>query len=80
MINAPTVEVFWVLHIERMASFEFDRIIDGFTRYRTGHSLVDPQSLTNQSLRRLHETYFGHGHLCNALTIRWVLTNTDASC
>lgn len=48
--NAQTVETLWALHTKRMATYGFDRLIYGFTNYRSGRSLGDPQDwvlLTN---------------------------------
>lgn len=76
--NAPTVEALWSLHSERMASFGFDRIIYGFTRYRSGTSLGDPQDwvlLTNHGDSYM-EQFLGKGHINKAPMIRWALTNT----
>ena len=78
--NAPSVEVLWALHSERMASFGFDRIIYGFTRYRSGGSLGDPQDwvlLTNHGDSYMEE-FIGKGHLNNAPMIHWALENTGA--
>lgn len=76
--NAPTVEALWSLHSERMASFGFDRIIYGFTRYRSGGSLGDPQDwvlLTNHGDSYM-EQFLRDGHLYKAPMIRWALNNT----
>lgn len=80
VINAPTVESLWALHSERMATFGFDRIIYGFTHYRSGRSLGDPQDwvlLTNHGDNYMEE-FLGKGHLYNAPMIRWALANTGA--
>ena len=53
LTNAPSIERLWSLHVDQMASYGFDRLIYGFTRYRSGTSLGDPQDwvvLTNQPL------------------------------
>lgn len=78
--NAPSVEVLWALHTERMDAYGFDRIIYGFTRYRSGRSLGDPQDwvlLTNHGDSYM-EDFLGKGHLYNAPMIRWALANTGA--
>ncbi len=76
--NAPTVEALWALHTERMGAYGFDRIIYGFTHYRSGRSLGDPQDwvlLTNHGDGYM-EDFLGKGHLYNAPMIRWALANT----
>ena len=80
LTNASSVEVLWALHSKRMASYGFDRIIYGFTRYRSGRSLGDPQDwvlLTNHGDSYMEE-FLGKGHLYNAPMIRWALANTGA--
>ena len=80
LTNAPTVEALWSLHAERMASYGFDRIIYGFTHYRSGRSLGDPQDwvlLTNHGDGYMEE-FLGKGHLYQAPMIRWALANTGA--
>ena len=52
MTNAGSVEELWAMHLESMAGFGFDRLMYGFTRYRTTTSLGDPNDfvlLTNHS-------------------------------
>ncbi|MDB2369236.1 autoinducer binding domain-containing protein, partial [Octadecabacter sp.] len=71
--NAPTVEALWALHSEYMASYGFDRIIYGFTRYRRGRSLGDPQDwvlLTNHGDDYMKQ-FVNRGHLYNAPMMRW---------
>ncbi|WP_375280935.1 autoinducer binding domain-containing protein [Pseudooctadecabacter sp.] len=76
--NAPSVENLWSLHCDAMASFGFDRLIYGFTRYRSGGSLGDPQDwvlLTNHGDAYM-EGFLSHGHVYRAPMIRWALNNT----
>lgn len=45
-----SVEELWSLHLEQMQGYGFDRLIYGYTRYRSGRSMGDPQDwvlLTN---------------------------------
>jgi len=76
--NAPTVEALWALHTERMMSYGFDRIIYGFTRYRSATSLGDPQDwvvLTNHGDEYM-EGFLSTGHVYTAPMVRWALNNT----
>lgn len=78
LTNAPTVENLWALHCDRMDQFGFDRLIYGFTRYRSGGSLGDPQDwvlLTNHGDDYM-EGFLDHGHVSRAPMIRWALNNT----
>lgn len=79
--NARTVEELWRLHTDRMAGYGFDRLIYGFTRYRTSTSLGDPQDwvlLTNQSAEYMH-TFIDEGLYYHAPMLRWAMEN-DGSC
>jgi len=81
MTNAASAEVLWKLHCEMMASYGFDRLIYGFTRYRTSSSLGDPQDfvlLTNQSKDYI-EPFVNDGHYFHAPMIKWALEN-DGAC
>jgi len=76
--NAPTVEELWDLHSKRMATFGFDRLIYGFTRYRSGGSLGDPQDwvlMTNHGDQYM-EGFLRDSHVYKAPMIRWALNNT----
>ncbi|GAA0292758.1 LuxR family transcriptional regulator [Rhodovulum strictum] len=41
IVAARSVEELWALHTQRMAAYGFDRLIYGFTRFRTANSLGD---------------------------------------
>jgi DNA-binding CsgD family transcriptional regulator len=80
LTNAPTIEALWNLHTQQMASYGFDRIIYGFTRYRTGTSLGDPQDwvvLTNQSPAYMHP-FIEEGLYFHAPMLKWALENNGA--
>lgn len=79
--NAKSVEELWGFHTDQMASFGFDRLIYGFTRYKTTTSLGDPQDwviLTNQSSEYM-EAFLEGGLVANAPMVRWALEN-DGAC
>jgi DNA-binding CsgD family transcriptional regulator len=80
LTNAPTMEELWRLHQDRMAGFGFDRLIYGFTRYRSGSSLGDPQDwvvLTNQPAHYM-EPFINDGLYFHAPMLRWALENHGA--
>ncbi len=80
LANVQTVEDLWSLHTERMASFGFDRLIYGFTRYRSGGSLGDPQDwviLTNQTADYM-KVFIDDGYYYHAPMLRWALENNGA--
>ena len=78
--NAQTDAELWALHAERMATYGFDRVIYGFTRYRAGHSLGDPQDwviLTNHDPDYM-KIWVEEGHYFHAPMLRWALENNGA--
>lgn len=78
--NAVSVEELWDLHCKEMAAFGFDRLLYGFTRYRTSSSLGDPQDwvvLSTQS-PDYKKAFFDEGLYHNAPMTRWALENNGA--
>lgn len=79
--SAQTLEELWTAHTEKMASYGFDRLIYGFTRYRTETSLGDPEDfvvLTNHS--NAYVDGFLHGGLYfHAPMLHWALQNEGAA-
>lgn len=79
--QAQTAEELWALHTAKMASYGFDRIIYGFTRYRTSSSLGDPQDwmlLTNQT-KDYMRAFVDEGMYFHAPMLKWALEN-DGAC
>ncbi len=81
LTNAPSIERLWSLHVDQMASYGFDRLIYGFTRYRSGTSLGDPQDwvvLTNQPSSYMLP-FIDDGLYFHAPMVQWALEN-DGAC
>ncbi|HBV56475.1 MAG TPA: LuxR family transcriptional regulator [Rhodobacteraceae bacterium] len=81
MLQTQSVEEVWENHCRMMESFGFDRLIYGFTRYRTPNSLGDPEDfivLTNHS-KAYTDVYMGQGLYLNAPMTKWALANEGAS-
>jgi LuxR family transcriptional regulator len=79
--NASSVEEVWDLHCRHMAVFGFDRLIYGFTRYRTATSLGDPDDfvlLTNHD-PAYTDVFIGEGLFFHAPMVRWALDH-DGAC
>lgn len=79
--NASSIEELWDLHCRNMAEFGFDRLIYGFTRYRTATSLGDPDDfvlLTNHD-PAYTDVFIGEGLYFYAPMVRWALDN-DGAC
>lgn len=80
LTNASSVEALWKLHTDKMRSLGFDRLIFGFTRYRSGTSLGDPQDwvvLTNHGDSYM-DRFIGDGYIYHAPMVRWALENNGA--
>lgn len=73
--NCQSIEELWDAHCDRMASYGFDRLIYGFTRYRSGTSLGDPEDfviLTNHS-KEYTDVFLGEGLYFHAPMVHWAL-------
>lgn len=80
MTNAGSVEELWAMHIARMDSYGFDRLMYGFTRYRTEHSLGDPNDfvlLTNHSADYT-DAFIGQGLYRHAPMVNWAIEHEGA--
>jgi len=80
LANCPSIELLWDAHCQKMLDFGFDRLLYGFTRYRTSNSLGDPEDfviLTNHS-REYTDVFLGEGHYFHAPMVHWALENEGA--
>jgi len=80
IINVSSVEEVWKIHTRRMADYGFDRIMYGYTRYRTETSLGDPDDfvlLTNHH-RDYTDVFIGEGLYFYAPMVKWALDNEGA--
>lgn len=80
LLNATSIEELWDIHTRYMAEYGFDRLIYGYTRYRTATSLGDPDDfllLTNHS-DDYTDVFIGEGLYFNAPMVRWALENEGA--
>lgn len=81
LLNAQEIETLWDMHTRTMAEYGFDRLIYGFTRYRVGSSLGDPEDfvlLTNHSTDYT-DAFIGDGLFHSAPMVRWALEH-DGAC
>lgn len=81
LTNAQSIEELWQLHCDKMATYGFDRLIYGFTRYRTATSLGDPEDfviLTNHAQEYI-KGFLGEGMYFHAPMVRWALEHEGAS-
>ncbi|WP_425039032.1 helix-turn-helix transcriptional regulator [Primorskyibacter sp. S187A] len=75
--NTTDIETLWAMHSEKMAGYGFDRLIYGFTYYRTETSLGDPNDflmLTNHD-QAYTDVFLGQQLYANAPMTRWAIEN-----
>ncbi len=75
--NAQSLEELWPVHTAQMAEYGFDRLIYGFTRFRTLTSLGDPEDFTilsNHSQEYI-EGFLHNGLYFHAPMLHWALKN-----
>ena len=75
LLNTPSIEELWDMHTKSMAEYGFDRLIYGYTRYRTATSLGDPEDfvlLTNHK-PDYTDGFIGNGLFFHAPMVRWAL-------
>ena len=81
LMDARTVNAVWEIHIARMAAFGFDRVLYGFTRYRTPSSLGAPEDvlfLSNHDPAYL-EAFVQSGLFVEGPMVKWALQNDGVS-
>ncbi|WP_417721297.1 helix-turn-helix transcriptional regulator [Salipiger sp.] len=80
LTNASSIETIWATHADKMAAYGFDRLLYGFTRYRTQTSLGDPNDfvlLTNHKTSYT-DVFIGDGLYHHAPMVRWALEHEGA--
>jgi len=80
LTNADSVELLWDMHTRKMADYGFDRLLYGFTYYRSGSFLGDPADfviLTNHSAEYT-DVFLGESLYFDAPMVRWALENEGA--
>ena len=78
LLECKTVSEIWALHSERMASYGFDRLLYGFTWFRTPNSFGDPQDLmllTNHEPDYM-DRFINEGMYNHAPMVRWAVENS----
>ena len=80
VLSASSIELLWREHTIKMAEYGFDRLLYGYTRYRTSHSLGDPEDfviLTNHD-HAYTDVFLGQGLYFQAPMVQWALNNEGA--
>jgi LuxR family transcriptional regulator len=78
--NCSSLEELWAAYTQKMAEFGFDRLIYGYTRYKTSRSLGDPDDfviLTNHDKAYI-DLFLGQGKYSEAPMLRWALEHVGA--
>ncbi|MFD3190831.1 LuxR family transcriptional regulator [Sedimentitalea sp. HM32M-2] len=78
--NAQSLEELWPVHTAQMKSYGFDRLIYGFTRYRTRTSLGDPEDFTilSNHCAEYIQGFLHNGLYFHAPMLRWALEHEGA--
>lgn len=77
IVAAQSVEELWSLHTRKMAEYGFDRLIYGFTRFRTANSLGDRDDvvvMSNLSPDYM-KVFFDREMYRDAPMVRWAAQN-----
>ncbi|SHK12269.1 LuxR family transcriptional regulator [Shimia gijangensis] len=80
LTKAQSLESLWNMHTDWMSGFGFDRLIYGYTSFRTPGSLGDSDDfmvLSNHDRDYLHQ-FLSEGMYFNAPMMRWTLNNIGA--
>lgn len=79
--NCQSIEELWEKHCQKMAEYGFDRLLYGFTRFRSHASLGDPEDaiiLTNHS-KDYTDVFIGEAFYFHAPMTNWALQH-EGSC
>jgi len=77
---AQSIEDIWQLHVDKMAGYGFDRLIYGFTRFRTSNSFgnLDDLLVLSNHTREFLDVFIGQGLYHHAPMVRWAAENVGA--
>ncbi len=80
LFDLQRIEDIWRLHLDKMATYGFDRLLYGFTRFRTSNSFGDIDDilvLSNHSKAYL-DGFVGTGLYHHAPMVKWAAENVGA--
>ncbi|WP_172332205.1 LuxR family transcriptional regulator [Mangrovicoccus sp. HB161399] len=78
--DAHSMEQVWQIHVDAMSAYGFDRLIYGFTRFRTANSFGAPEDLlilTNHD-ESYTDRFIGEGMYFHAPMVKWASENVGA--
>lgn len=80
VMEASSIEEIWSLHLEKMATYGFDRLLYGFTRFRTTNSFGNAEDLlvlSNHPQAYLDD-FVQSGIYNHAPMVKWAAANEGA--
>ena len=80
VMEASSIEAIWSLHLDKMAEYGFERLLYGFTRFRTSNSFGSAEDLlvlSNHSEEYL-AAFVQSGLYAKAPMVRWAVENEGA--
>lgn len=80
LFEAQTIEDIWRLHVDKMSSYGFDRLIYGFTRFRTSNSFgsIDDILVLSNHSKAFLDGFVTQGMYHHAPMVRWAAENVGA--
>ncbi len=78
---AKTLEELWDAHCRQMGGFGFDRLLYGYTQYRTKTSLGDPEDfvILSNHCKEYLDGFLAGGLYFHAPMLKWALQNEGAA-
>ncbi|WP_456390222.1 helix-turn-helix transcriptional regulator [Profundibacter sp.] len=81
IFEAETIDEVWAIHTAKMATYQFDRLLYAYTRFKISASMADPLDtliLSNHPPAYV-EGFVNDQHYLNGPMLRWTLEN-DGAC
>lgn len=77
LLNSSDIEQIWAIHCERMATFGFDRLLYGFTRFQTtqGYGNLDDTLLLSNHSKAYLDEFINAGLFNDAPMVKWATQN-----
>jgi len=80
VLEAKSIETIWALHVDKMAEYGFDRLLYGFTRFRTANSFgnVDDMLILSNHPPEYLNDFARSGLFNHAPMVKWAATHEGA--
>ena len=75
LVNTTSLEELWEKHLAKMQTYGFDRALYGYTMFRAGDNLGDPEDfvILSNHKREYLEEFFAKRMFANAPMVHWAL-------